>query len=98
MVVHQLRYQDNSGWDYSSIQGDPLDYQLIIVFGSRELLGHAGWFQSLRKKFLKIIRENLPNPPLFWKSTKTRELRKIHSGNSKAMHNLNQPNNLNQQT
>lgn len=53
MVVHQLRYQDNSGWDYSSIQGDPLDYQLIIVFGSRELLGHAGWFQSLRKKFLK---------------------------------------------
>ena len=53
---------------------------------------------SLREKFLKIIRENLPNPPLFWKSTKTRELRKIHSGNSKAMHNLNQPNNLNQQT
>ena len=53
---------------------------------------------SLREKFLKIIRENLPNPPLFWKSTKTRELRKIHSGNSKAMHNLNQPNNPNQQT
>ncbi len=53
MVAHQLRYQDNSGWDYSMIQGDPLDYQLIIVFGSRELLGNAGWFQSLRKKFLK---------------------------------------------
>jgi len=53
MVAHQLRYQDNSGWDYSMIQGDPLDYQLIIVCGSRELLGNAGWFQSLRKKFLK---------------------------------------------
>lgn len=53
MVAHQLRYQDNSGWDYSMIQGDLLDYQLIIVFGSRELLGNAGWFQSLRKKFLK---------------------------------------------
>ena len=53
MVAHQLSYLDNSGWDYSLIQGDPLDYQLIIVFGSRELLGNAGWFQSLRKKFLK---------------------------------------------
>ncbi|HPI10230.1 MAG TPA: FIST C-terminal domain-containing protein [Catalimonadaceae bacterium] len=53
MVVHQLNFQDNSGWDYSSIQGESLDYQLIIVFGSRELLSSAGWFQSLRKKFLK---------------------------------------------
>jgi hypothetical protein len=53
MVTHQLRYHDDSGWDYSLIQGNPLDYQLIIVFGSRELLGNAGWFQSLRKKFLK---------------------------------------------
>jgi len=53
MIVHQLKYEPESDWNYTAKEDKSINCQLIIVFGSRERLGKPGWFQSLRRKFLK---------------------------------------------
>jgi len=53
MVSHHINYNSASGWDFTETEGNSIDYQIILVFGPRELLQESGWFQSLRKRFLK---------------------------------------------
>jgi hypothetical protein len=51
MVVHQLKTNQSTGWNFDLLPSGEFDYQLILVFGSRFLLQDAAWYHSLAKQF-----------------------------------------------
>jgi hypothetical protein len=53
MKVHQLEFLSPGGWNFEANPVSEIDYQLVIVFGPREILETPGWFHALRKQFLK---------------------------------------------
>jgi hypothetical protein len=53
MKVHQIQFQPSEGWNFETNPIPELDFQLILVFGPREILETPAWFHALRKRFLK---------------------------------------------
>jgi hypothetical protein len=51
MIVHQLKQEAGNDWEFSSIPELRTDYQLVLVFGSRLLLGEYAWYRSLSERF-----------------------------------------------
>lgn len=53
MKVSQLEYRQGSEWNFGQLENPSPEYQLILVFGPREILMETGWFRGLRKQFRK---------------------------------------------
>jgi hypothetical protein len=53
MNVTQATFSLQSGWENSKLEAANPESQLVIVFGSREILESANWFKQIRKLFIK---------------------------------------------